>query len=167
MKRMNIKILIILMLAIYCNKLYSQTELYKQYEHRTEFTVMCIMQFPITDSIKTDITLFVPHDKEGIMPMLKEFNLDIDEDEVNSRYGIKNGGLLRVNVCKDDVTKRYGEIKAEEDYKNVSKLVYGFYSGILMVIHDIDTEERNKIISKYLTKSLRKPEILPEVQENK
>ena len=167
MKRVNIKILIILMLAIYCNKLYSQTELYKQYEHRTEFTVMCIMQFPITDSIKTDITLFVPHDKEGIMPMLKEFNLDIDEDEVNSRYGIKNGGLLRVNVCKDDVTKRYGTIKTEEDYKNVSKLVYGFYSGILMVIHDIDTEERNKIISKYLTKSLRKPEILPEVQENK
>ena len=167
MKRMNIKILIILMLAIYCNKLYSQTELYKQYEHRTEFTVMCIMQFPITDSIKTDITLFVPHDKEGIMPMLKEFNLDIDEDEVNSRYGIKNGGLLRVNVCKDDVTKRYGTIKTEEDYKNVSKLVYGFYSGILMVIHDVDTEERNKIISKYLTKSLRKPEILPEVQENK
>ena len=167
MKRVNIKILIILMLAIYCNKLYSQTELYKQYEHRTEFTVMCIMQFPITDSIKTDITLFVPHDKEGIMPMLKEFNLDIDEDEVNSRYGIKNGGLLRVNVCKDDVTKRYGTIKTEEDYKNVSKLVYGFYSGILMVIHDVDTEERNKIISKYLTKSLRKPEILPEVQENK
>ena len=167
MKRMNIKILIILMLAIYCNKLYSQTELYKQYEHRTEFTVMCIMQFPITDSIKTDITLFVPHDKEGIMPMLKEFNLDIDEDEVNSRYGIKNGGLLRVNVCKDDVTKRYGTIKTEEDYKNLSKLVYGFYSGILMVIHDVDTEERNKIISKYLTKSHRKPEILPEVQENK
>lgn len=161
MKRMNIKILIILMLAIYCNKLYSQTELYKQYEHRTEFTVMCIMQFPITDSIKTDITLFVPHDKEGIMPMLKEFNLDIDEDEVNSRYGIKNGGLLRVNVCKDDVTKRYGTIKTEEDYKNLSKLVYGFYSGILMVIHDVDTEERNKIISKYLTESLRKPEILP------
>ena len=46
-------------------------------------------------------------------------------------------------------------------------MVYGFYSGILMVIHDVDTEERNKIISKYLTKSHRKPEILPEVQENK
>ena len=166
MKNVKIKIFIMALLLAASYKAYSQTELYKQYEHRTEFTVMCIMQYPITDSVKTDITLFVPHDKEGIMPMLKEFNIDIDEEEVRSRYGIKNGDFLRLNVCKDDVTKRYGEIKTEEDYKNVSKLVYGFYSGILMVIHDIDTEERNKIISKYLTKSLRKPEILPEVQEN-
>ena len=167
MKNVKIKIFIMALLLTISYKAYSQTELYKQYEHRTEFTVMCIMQYPITDSVKTDLTLFVPHDKEGIMPILKEFNIDIDADEIYRCYGVKNGGLFRVNVCKDDVTKRYGEIKAEEDYKNVSKLVYGFYSGILMVIHDIDTEKRDRIISKFLTKSLRKPEILPEVQENK
>ena len=99
MKSVKIKIFIMVLLLTISYKTYSQTELYKQYEHRTEFTVMCIMQYPITDSVKTDITLFVPHDKEGIMPMLKEFNIDIDEEEVRSRYGIKNGDFFIFFVC--------------------------------------------------------------------
>ena len=64
MKSVNIKILLVLILTICSNKLYSQTELYKQYEHRTEFTVMCIMQYPITDSIKMNVTFFAPRNED-------------------------------------------------------------------------------------------------------
>ncbi|MBR3938605.1 MAG: hypothetical protein IKJ67_01340, partial [Bacteroidales bacterium] len=105
MKSVNIKILLVLILTICSNKLYSQTELYKQYEHRTEFTVMCIMQYPITDSAKTDITLFVPHDKEGILPMLQEFNItNLNKDTVLNRY--ENGKVYPLciyNVYADDI----------------------------------------------------------------
>ena len=161
-KSVNIKILLVLILTICSNKLYSQTELYKQYEHRTEFTVMCIMQYPITDSAKTDITLFVPHDKEGILPMLQEFNItNLNKDTVLNRY--ENGKVYPLciyNVYADDIKKKY-EKKANESYKNMSKLVYSYHAGMIMIFHDIETEERNRKVTRYLLNAVKKPLVLP------
>ena len=87
-KSVNIKILLVLILTICSNKLYSQTELYKQYEHRTEFTVMCIMQYPITDSVKMDVTFFAPRNEDELWPMIQEFNItNLNKDTVFNRYG--------------------------------------------------------------------------------
>lgn len=161
---MKKKILIILILAICCNKLYSQTELYKQYENRTEFTVMCIMQFPITDSVKTDITLFVPNSEEELWPMVEEFNLGLSKDTVLDRYKReKTYPLYGYNVCKDDIKKIYVK-KSDEDYKNMSKLVYNFHTGTIIIFHNIDTKERNYEIEYFLIKGLKNPEILPRVK---
>ncbi|MBR3939032.1 MAG: hypothetical protein IKJ67_03530 [Bacteroidales bacterium] len=168
MKSVNIKILLVLILTICSNKLYSQTELYKQYEHRTEFTVMCIMQCPIIDSIKSDVTLFVSHDKEGILPMLQEFNItNLNKDTVLNRYGKeKRYPLYMYNVYKDDIKKKYGKVTSVEDYKNMSKLVYCFHAGIIMIYHDIETEERDDAIRRFLIKAVKKPLILPKGSEN-
>ena len=165
MKSVNIKILLVLILTICSNKLYSQTELYKQYEHRTEFTVMCIMQYPITDSAKTDITLFVPHDKEGILPMLQEFNItNLNKDTVLNRYGKeKRYPLYMYNVYKDDIKKKYGKVTSAEDYKNISKLIYSYHTGVIMIYHDIETEERYDALIEYLIDALINPESLPDI----
>ena len=163
MESMKKKISIILILAICCNKLYSQTELYKQYENRTEFTVMCIMQFPITDSVKTDITLFVPNSEEELWPMVEEFNLGLNKDTVLDRYKReKTYPLYGYNVCKDDVKKRYGIVSnPDEDYKKLSRLAYSYHTGTIIIFHNIDTKERNYEIEYFLIKGLKKPEILP------
>ena len=167
MKSVNIKILLVLILTICSNKLYSQTELYKQYEHRTEFTVMCIMQYPITDSAKTDITLFVPHDKEGILPMLQEFNItNLNKDTVLNRY--ENGKVYPLciyNVYADDIKKKYGKVTSAEDYKNISKLIYSYHTGVIMIYHDIETEERYDALIEYLIDALINPESLPDIIE--
>ena len=164
MKSVNIKILLVLILTICSNKLYSQTELYKQYEHRTEFTVMCIMQYPITDSVKTDITLFVPRNEEELCSMVEEFNLGLNKDTVLTRYEKeKTYPLYGYNVYKDDIKKVY-EKKTDDDYKNMSKLVYCFHTGIIMIFHDIETKERNYEIEWFLIKGLKEPEILPTEQ---
>ena len=168
MKGVKIKILIILMLAIYCNKLYSQTELYKQYEHRTEFTVMCIMNCPINDSMKIDVTLFVPNGEEELWPMVEEFDLGLNKDTVLNRYKReKRYPLYMYNVYKDDVKKIYEKVTSAEDYKNISKLVYSYHAGIIMIYHDIETEERNRKVTRYLLNAVKKPLKLPEVRENK
>ena len=156
MKNMIKKILIILMLVIYCSKLYSQTELYKKYEHRTEFTVMCIMQFPITDSVKTDITLFVANSKEDLWSMVEEFNLGLEKDEVYSKFATqKKYSLYMYNVHKDNIKKRYGAITNADDYKNMMRLAYSYNKGVILIFHDIDTEERYDVIRAFLTKSLK------------
>lgn len=168
MKNMKIKISIMLVLLIYCDKSYSQTELYKQYEHRTEFTVMCIMQYPITNSVKTDITLFVPNSTEELWPMVEEFNLGLNKDTVLNRYKKeKTYPLYGYNVCKDDVKKRYGIVSnPDEDYKKLSRLAYSYHTGTIIIFHDINTKERNYEIEYFLIKGLKKPEILP-TNENK
>ena len=63
----KIKILTMVLLFAVSYEAHSQTELYKQYEHRTEFTVMCIMNCPINDSLKIDVTLFVSNSKENMI----------------------------------------------------------------------------------------------------
>ena len=168
MKSVNIKILLVLILTICSNKLYSQTELYKQYEHRTEFTVMCIMQYPITDSVKMNVTFFAPRNEDELWPMIQEFNItNLNKDTVFNRYGKgKRYPLYTYDVYSDDIKKKYGKVTSVEDYKNMSKLVYCFHAGIIMIYHDIETEERDDAIRRFLIKAVKKPLILPKGSEN-
>ena len=123
MKSVKIKIFIMALLLAVSYKAYSQTELYKQYEHRTEFTVMCIMKCPINDSLKIDVTLFVPNSKEELWPMVEEFNLGLNKDTVLDRYKReKTYPLYGYNVYKDDIKKIYVK-KSDEDYKNMFKQI--------------------------------------------
>ena len=69
--------------------IYAQTDLYKQYEHRTDMVVMCVMDFPITPDVKTDITLFMPKNKEALWAMVQEFNLGLERKRCMNVWGHK------------------------------------------------------------------------------
>ena len=58
MKQNKLITLIVLTITVICSSLplQGQTKLYNQYKHRTDMVVMCVMDYPLTDSIKTDIT---------------------------------------------------------------------------------------------------------------
>ena len=49
----------------------------------------------------------------------------------------------------------------------MSKLVYSYHAGMIMIFHDIETEERNRKVTRYLLNAVKKPLKLPEVRENK
>lgn len=141
-----------------------QTKLYKQYKHRTDLVAMCIMNYPITDSVKVDVTMLVPNNKEAVYYLVEEFNLGIEKDIIDKTLGDKNNTKLRrYNVYKDNVKKRYGPIKSPDDYKNISELVYSYSNGTIVVFHNIDTKERNIAIGTFLINTLAEPEIFPSV----
>ncbi len=144
-----------------------QTDHYKQYKHLTDVKVICIMKFPINDTTTTAITLFVPKTKEAVYYLAEEFNLGIEKDIIDKNWGSNNcTGLLITSVCRDNVSKRFGPINSLDDYKNISKLVYNYNAGEILIFHDIYTEERDDIIRKFLMKSLRYPEIFPKAKIN-
>ena len=148
--------------------LHCQTKLYNQYKHRTDMVVACAMDFPITDSIKTDITLFQPLTPDHLWPMVQEFNLGLDKEEVYNRFGKEERySLYTYNVCKDDIKKSYGEIKSDEDFKKMVRLVYSYNTGVIMILHDIETKERDHQIMVFLFESTINPNILPKVNEDK
>ena len=140
-----------------------QTKLYKQYKHRTDLVAMCIMNYPITDSVKVDVTMLVPNNKEAVYTLVEEFNLGIEKDIIDKTLGDKYAGLSVRNVYKDNVKKRYGAIESPDDYKNISKLVYSYSNGTIVVFHNIDTKERNIAIGTFLTNTLEYPELFPSV----
>ena len=140
-----------------------QTKLYKQYKHRTDLVAMCIMNYPITDSVKVDVTMLVPNNKEAVYTLVEEFNLGIEKDIIDKTFGDKYSGLLRFNVYKDNVKKEFGPIESPDDYKNISKLVYSYSNGTIVVFHNIETEERDIAISKFLTGTLTEPEKFPSI----
>ena len=145
-----------------------QTELYKQYKHLTDVKVVCIMKFPINDTTTTSLTLFVPKTKEAVYYLAEEFNLGLDKEKVYNRFGKEERySLYTYNVCKDDIKKRFGEIKSDEDYKNMSKLVYSYNTGTIMIFHDIETKERYRIINRFIIKVTKQPELLPKLNEEK
>ena len=145
-----------------------QTELYKQYKHLTDVKVVCIMKFPINDTTTTSLTLFVPKTKEAVYYLAEEFNLGLDKEKVYNRFGKEERySLYTYNVCKDDIKKRFGEIKSDEDYKNMSKLVYSYNTGTIMIFHDIETKERYRIINRFIIKATKQPELLPKLNEEK
>ena len=74
--------------------------------------------------------------------------------------------LYTYNVYKDDIKKVYEKITTAEDYKNISKLVYSYHAGIIMIYHNIETEERDDVIRRYLINSIKKPLRLPKGSEN-
>ena len=137
-----------------------QTKLYKQYKHRTDLVAMCIMNYPITDSVKVDVTMLVPQTKEAVYTMVEEFNLGIEKDIIDKDLGDEYSGFLRLNVCSDNVKKEFGPI-INNDYTNVSELVYNCSKGTIVVFHNIENRERNIAISKFLTGTLTEPEKFP------
>ena len=155
----------ILCLMAICSRLplCCQTTLYNQYKHRTDMVVACAMDFPITDSVKVDVTLFIPKTKEAVYYLAEEFNLGIEKDIIDKDLGDEYSGLVMCNVYKDNVKKRYGPIKSPDDYKNISKLVYNYSKGMIVVFHNIDTKERIIAIVTFLTKTLEYPELFPSV----
>ena len=145
-----------------------QTKLYKQYKHRTDLVAMCIMNYPITDSVKVDVTMLVPNNKEAVYTMVEEFNLGLDKEKVYNRFGKEERySLYTYNVRKDDIKKSYGEIKSDEDYKNMERLVYSYNTGTIMIFHDIETKERYRIINRFIIKATKQPELLPKLNEEK
>ena len=170
MKQNKLITLIVLTITVICSSLplQGQTKLYNQYKHRTDMVVMCVMDFPLTDSIKTDITMFMPKTKEDLWPMVHEFGLGLDKEEVYNRFEKEEKyTLYTYNVRKDDVKKMFGEIKSEEDYKNMERLVYSYNTGTIMIFHDIETKERYRIINRFIIKVTKQPELLPKLNEEK
>ena len=140
-----------------------QTELYKQYKHLTDVKVVCIMKFPINDTTTTSLTLFVPKTKEAVYYLVEEFNLGIEKDIIDKDLENEYSGLFRRIVYKDNVKKRYGVIESPDDYKNISRLIYNYSTGTLMIFHNIDTEERFTAISNLLMDVLTNPEKFPSI----
>ena len=166
MKQNKLITLIVLTITVICSSLplQGQTKLYNQYKHRTDMVVMCVMDYPLTDSIKTDITLFQPLTPDHLWPMVEEFNLGLDKEEVYNRFGKEERySLYTYNVRKDDVKKMFGEIKTNEDYKDIAILAYNYNIGTIVIFHDIDTEERNRAIVRFLTGTLTEPEKFPTI----
>ena len=152
---------ILVVFWLMASNLYSQTQLYEQYKHRTDITVACIMQYPISDSVKTDVTMFIPNSKEALWTMVQEFNLGLEKDTVYNRFGVqKKYSLYTYNVRKDNIKKRYGSITCADDYKNMMILAYSYNKGGILIFHDIDTEERYDEINDFLLEALKKPKLL-------
>ena len=164
MKQNKLITLIVLTITVICSSLplQGQTKLYNQYKHRTDMVVMCVMDYPLTDSIKTDITMFIPNNKEAVWPMVQEFGLGLDKEEVYNRFEKEEKyTLYTYNVRKDDVKKRFGPITSDEDYKNIEILAYNYSMGTIMIIHDVNNKERGRIIGEFLINVLEQPDLLP------
>lgn len=158
----------ILCLMAICSRLplCCQTTLYNQYKHRTDMVVACAMDFPITDSIKTDITMFMPKTKEDLWPMVQEFGLGLDNEEVYNRFEKEEKyTLYTYNVRKDDIKKDFGVIKSDKDYKNMAILAYNYNMGTIIIFHDINAKDRYKTINRFLIKTLKQPDLLPKKNE--
>jgi hypothetical protein len=124
------------------------------------------MNYPITDSVKVDVTMLVPQTKEAVYTMVEEFNLGLDKEKVYNRFEKEERySLYSYNVSKDDIKKRFGPITSDEDYKNMSKLAYNYNMGIIIIFHDINTKERNATIVKFLRTTLEQPELLPKTTD--
>ena len=156
---------VLAMLAVFwivAESLYGQTQLYEQYKHRTDITVACIMQYPITETLKTDVTMFIPKTKEALWAMVQEFNLGLNKDKVYERLGAeKKYSLYMYSVRKDDIKKRYGPVKSADDYKNMMTLAYNYNKGVILVFHDIDTKERSDEVIRFLLRMLKNKGKLP------
>ena len=162
MKR-KILILIITIVAMAATQnAYCQTALYNQYKHLTDVRVVCIMDFPVDENVKVDITMLEPKTKEAVYYLAEEFNLGIEKDIIEKDLNDEYSGLFIRNVYKDNVKKKYGPIIAD-DYTNVSTLVYSCSNGTIVVFHNIDTKERNDVVGTFLTNTLAEPEIFPSV----
>lgn len=142
-----------------------QTELYKQYSHLKDVTVACIMNFYVNDTTQVELTILAPQTKEAVYYLAEEFNLGIEKDIIDKNLGDEYSGLSRRIVYKNDVKKRYGDIESPDDYKNISRLIYNYSAGTLLIFHDIDTEERFMAISELLTDVLTNPEKFPTIDK--
>lgn len=168
MKQNKLITLIVLTITVICSSLplQGQTKLYNQYKHRTDMVVMCVMDYPLTDSVKVDVTLFIPKTKEAVYTLVEEFNLGIEKDIIDKDLGDEYSGLLTRIVCSDNVKKKYGNTSSD-DYTNISKLVYNCSKGVILVFHNIETEQRSDILEQFLIGTLKRPELLSQINEDK
>ena len=141
-----------------------QTELYKQYSHLKDVTVACIMNFHVNDTTQVELTILVPQTKEAVYYLVEEFNLGIEKDIIDKDLENEYSGLIRRNVCRDNVKKKYGAI-ISDDYTNVSELVYNCSKGTIVVFHNIETKERDNVIGSFLTNTLIDQELFPSVDD--
>lgn len=169
MKQNKLITLIVLTITVICSSLplQGQTKLYNQYKHRTDMVVMCVMDYPLTDSIKTDITLFQPLTPDHLWPMVQEFNIiNLEKDMVNHCYGNdKNTPLYFYNVKKDNIKEFYGIVSSDKDCEKIAILVYNYSEGILIILHDIDTKERERQIISFLIEATTDSDILPQMKK--
>jgi len=135
---------------------WGQTKLYKEYEYRTDLTAMCLLNHTILDTLKVDVTMLVPYNKEAAFELVKEFNLNIVKEKIDSLFGTENkSGLFTTNVWKSDVKKKFKSINSPDDYKDMSILVYNYNTGTILIFHNIDTKERYRAIALLLLRSLK------------
>ena len=139
-----------------------QTELYKQYSHLKDVTVACIMNFHVNDTTQVELTILAPQTKEAVYYLVEEFNLGIEKDIIDKDLENEYSGLFRCNVCRNNVKKAFGPI-INNDYTNVSELVYNCSKGTIVVFHKIENRERKIAISKFLTGTLTEPEKFPSI----
>lgn len=169
MKQNKLITLIVLTITVICSSLplQGQTKLYNQYKHRTDMVVMCVMDYPLTDSIKTDITLFQPLTPDHLWPMVQEFNvINLEKDTVNYYYGNdKYAPLHFYNVEKDNIKEFYGIVSSDKDCEKIAILVYNYSEGILIILHDIDTKERERQIISFLIEATTDSDILPQMKK--
>ena len=94
--------------------------------------------------------------------VLRNLVINLEKDTVNYYYGNdKYAPLHFYNVEKDNIKKFYGPMcNPTKDYKNISKLVYNYNMGIIMIFHDIETEKRYRAITRFLLKSVNHLELL-------
>ena len=144
----------------------AQTELYEKYKHLTDVTVACVMNYSVNDTTQVELTMLAPQTKEAVYYLVEEFNLGIEKDIIDKTLGDKRVmSLFRMLVHKDDPTKSYGVVNGDDDWKNVSMLVYNVNIGTVLIFQDIETMERIKVISDFLTTALTKPEILKNIEQ--
>lgn len=142
----------------------SQTKLYKECEHRTDLTAMCILNYPIYDSVKVDITMLVPNTKEDAAKLAEEFNLGLDKDTIFRYYGSEMNGIYKRLVYKNNTKEKFGYVSNPSDYKDVSILLYKYNLGVIVIFHNIDTKERNRKVNRFFIEAVSNPEILPNIE---
>ena len=142
----------------------AQTELYEKYKHLTDVTVACVMNYSVNDTTQVELTMLAPQTKEAVYYLVEEFNLGIEKDIIDKTLGDKRVmSLFRMLVHKDDPTKSYGAINEDDDWKNVSRLVYNYNTGTIVIFHDIENRERRLAIGRFLTGTLTEPEKFPTI----
>ena len=143
-----------------------QTELYKQYSHLKDVTVACIMNFYVNDTTQVELTILAPQTKEAVYYLVEEFNLGIEKDIIDEGLGNEENNFLKTyNVRKDDVREKFGSISSLDDYKSISRLLYRYSTGLVLVFHDIETKERSMAITSFINKSTKDPKILPNIEQ--
>lgn len=85
---------------------------------------------------------------------------------VNHYYGNdKNTPLHFYNVKKDNIKEFYGIVSSDKDCEKIAILVYNYSEGILIILHDIDTKERERQIISFLIEATTDSDILPQMKK--
>lgn len=130
-----------------------QTDLYKKYEHLPDVMVACIMNFPITDSTTTDITLFLPDNDvtanylyENIFCFGKLDSITIDSTQNKAR----TTSAFRL---KNDLCNTGEEIKSNQDYSTRYLVCYMYKTKSFVIFDNINSKQNHyDILKSYIFK---------------